>query len=52
MGGYNPQPMKTVEGRIRELEKLARRYKKDEAELKKTIRLFKAELKRLKKKRK
>lgn len=52
MGGYNPGPMQRVERRIRELEKLARKYRKDQAELDKTIRLFKAELKKLKKRRK
>jgi len=38
-----------VEGRIRELEELARKYRKDQAELDKTIKLLKVVLKELKK---
>lgn len=49
MGGFNPQPQKTVDGRIRELEKMSKEHRRDKVKLDKTIRLFKAELKKLKK---
>ena len=48
MGGYNPRAPMRVEGRIRELEELARKYRKDQAELDKTIKLLKVVLKELK----
>ena len=48
MGGFNPRPP-LVEARIRELEKLAKSYKKDQVEIEKTIKLFKALLKGIKK---
>jgi DNA repair ATPase RecN len=49
MGGYNPRAPLKVETRIRELEELARKYKKDQAEIDKTIKLLKVVLKELRK---
>ena len=47
MGGFNPRAPMEVKARIRELEQLARKHRREQVELDKTIALFKKLLKEL-----